>query len=234
MTRLDWSALGERYFETGIDRGVLFVNDVGYAWPGLISVSESPTGGDARPYYLDGIKYLNLASAEEFGATVEAYYSPPEFGPCDGTVSVHNGLFATQQPRKSFGFSYRTRVGNDTDGADHGYKIHLVYNALAAPTQRAYAAISDSVDPTALSWAVTTLPPAATGVKPTAHFVIDSRYAPVDLLATIEDILYGSDAAAARMPDAEELVSLFTGNGIVYDAGSPTSAGTLVYDGGVI
>lgn len=231
MTRLDWSALGQRYFETGIDRGVLFVNDVGYAWPGLTSVSESPTGGDARPFYLDGIKYLNLAAAEEFEATIEAFQAPKEFGVCDGTASVHNGLFATQQPRKSFGLSYRTKIGNDVDGTEHAYKVHLVYNALAAPSTRSNSSMGDSVDPGSYSWSITTLAPLTIGLRPTAHFIIDSRFTPADLLAEVEDILYGSNSGAASLPTVPELMTLF--GSAVYDAGVVSEQVVDTLDGGL-
>lgn len=209
--RLNWGAVGERFYETGVDRGVLYVgNAAGVPWTGLISVSENPTGGGAKPYYFDGIKYLNIAEAEEFEATVEAFYSPPEFGPCDGVSSVQNGLFATQQPRKPFGMSYRTKLGNDTNGADHAYKIHLVYNALAAPSQRSNATISDSTEPSNFSWQLTTLPPALTGHKPSAHLIIDSRLTDSLTLIAVEDILYGSESDGSRLPSPNELVALFS------------------------
>lgn len=210
--RLDWTAAGERFFESGIDRGVLYINGSGFAWPGLISVAESPVGGGPQPFYIDGIKYVNLAAAEEFSATINAYFSPAEFNPCDGTVSVSNGLFATQQPRSQFDLSYRTKVGNDTDGSDHAYKIHLVYAALAAPSNRTNASLGGSAtSASSYSWQITTLPPLGAGVKPTSHFIVDSRLTPTDTLASIEDILYGSSSAMARIPSVQELVSLFNG-----------------------
>lgn len=214
MSKLTWSATGKRYYEAGVDRGVLYVGDLpGVSWTGLTSVSESPTGGEAKPYYLDGIKYLNVSSSEEFEATIEAFSSPPEFGPCDGVVSIQNGLFVTQQLRKSFGLSYRTRVGNDTDGLDHGYKIHLLYNALAAPSERNYNTLSDSVNLSTFSWKITTLPPSLTGYKPTAHLVIDSRKTPAGLMASVEDILYGSALGEARLPTTQELADMFKSEG---------------------
>lgn len=208
MTRLNWNAIGERFFENGVDQGVLYIAGDGYAWSGLISVSESPSGGEARPYYLDGIKYLNLAAAEEFEATINAFSSPAEFAACTGMKLIHNGLFATQQRRTPFGFSYRTMVGNDLD-QNYSYKIHLVYNALAAPSEQANNTMSDSPEPNTFSWSVSTLAPIATGIKPTAHFIIDSKNTPGELLVDVEDILYGTDAAAARMPTAQELVDMF-------------------------
>ena len=211
MTRLSWGAVGEKYYETGVDRGVLYVGiDPGVAWTGLVSVAESPTGGEPRPFYIDGVKYLNLAGSEEYAATINAFSSPPEFGPCDGMKSIQNGLFATQQPRIPFGFSYRTKLGNDIDGSDHAYKIHLVYNALAAPSSRTNDSIDDSPDPISFSWSITTLPPAITGYKPTAHFVIDTRYTTETILAEIEDVLYGSEALQAQLPTVSELMAIFS------------------------
>lgn len=240
MARLNWSAVGERFYETGVDRGVLYVADIpGVAWTGLTSVSESPTGGEAKAYYIDGVKYLNLSAAEEFEATVEAFASPPEFGPCDGTISIQNGLFVTQQPRKPFGLSYRTKIGNDIDGTDHAYKIHLIYNALAAPSARSNGTMGDSTDPIGLSWAITTLPPAMTGYKPTAHFVIDSRLTPMEILIEVEDILYGSNASSSRLPSAQELVGIFNRpyndpqfTTVPVNAGSPSALFDMTYDGG--
>lgn len=211
MARLVWGSFGERYYETGVDRGVLYVGEnLGVAWPGLISVSESPSGGDPKPYYLDGNKYLNLSSAEEFEAVISALSNPPEFGPCDGTVSIQNGLFVAQQPRVPFSFSYRTLIGNDVAGNDLGYKIHLVYNALAAPSQRENTTLRDSVDLMALSWSVTTLPPEITGYRPTSHMLVDSRYASPENLSAVEDILYGSESGSAQMPTPDELIAIFT------------------------
>ena len=209
MTRLNWDAFGERFYETGVDRGVLYLNDIGYAWPGLISVSESSSGGEAKPHYLDGYKYANIASAEEFQATINAFSSPPEFSVCDGVGLVHTGLFATQQPRRPFSFSYRTLIGNDIDGSDHGYKIHLVYNALAAPSTRTNNTINDNVTPSNLSWAITTLAPMAANLRPTSHFVIDSRFTPEGTLSEIEDILYGSEVLAPTIPSVSDLIALF-------------------------
>jgi hypothetical protein len=180
------------------------------SWIGLTSVKEAPSGGEPKPFYLDGLKYLNLSSSEEFEATIEAFSSPREFDLCDGTVSMANGLFITQQPRRAFGFSYRSRIGNDLEGSDHGYKIHLVYNALAAPSGQDNNTISDSPDPITFSWAVTTIPEVIAGVKPTAHFVIDSRQTPEDLLENLEDILYGTAELAPRLLPADELFTMFT------------------------
>lgn len=210
MTRLSWGSIGKRYFEAGVDRGVLYVGtNPGVPWNGLKAVNEAPSGGEPKPYYIDGFKYLNVASAEEYAATLEAFSAPPEFGVCDGTVELQKGLFATEQPRKQFHLSYRTRIGNDIEGADHGSKIHLVYNALAKPSSRNNQTNGGSVSPLGLSWAITTNPPKATGFKPTAHFVIDSRLTPPDLWAAIEDILYGTLDLDARMPTVAEIIELF-------------------------
>lgn len=214
MARLNWGATAERFYETGIDRGVLYTgNGIGVPWNGLTSVSESPTGGEAKPAYIDGYKFRNVASSEEYEATIEAFSAPKEFGPCDGSRSIHNGLIATQQPRQAFNFSYRTLVGNPIEGTDYGYKIHLVYNALAGPAQRSNGTVSDSIEASKLSWSVTTLPPSLTGMKPTAHFIIDTRETPRGLLAAIEDILYGTDVNSARMPLVSELVAMFQSMG---------------------
>lgn len=210
MAVLEWGTVGERFFETGVDRGVLFPKTGdGVPWNGLVSVSEAPTGGEPRSYYLDGFKYLNLATAEEFAATLDAFSSPTEFDKCDGTASIHNGLFITQQPRESFGLSYRTRIGNDVDGTDFGYKIHLVYNALASPSSRSNSTLNDSPAPITLSWGITTAPPPITGFKPSAHFVIDSRKTPKSVLSLIEGVIYGNSSANSRLPDVAELMDLF-------------------------
>jgi hypothetical protein len=211
VARLTWSAFGKRFYETGVDRGVLYVSSGGVAWPGLISVSEAPSGGDAKPYYFDGVKFLNLAATEEFEATLNAFFSPSEFAACDGIAAVQNGLFASQQPRKSFGLSYRTRIGNDIDGPEHGYKIHLVYNALAEPSSRDNASLGGNADPDVFSWKITTLAPALTGFKPSAHLVVDSRLTDPDVLAAVEDQLYGSVSTSSALPTPDELVAIFTG-----------------------
>ncbi len=223
MPKLTWDESGQRFFETGVDRGVLYVAGTdGVAWNGLISVSEGSTGGEAKPYYMDGVKYLNSASSTDFEATIKAFYSPTEFDACDGTASFGTGLFATEQPRKAFGLSYRTRIGNDIDGPDKGYKLHLVYNALAAPSTREYKSMGGGSDAHELAWDITTLPVSLTGRKPTAHIVIDSTKVPVGLLRAIEDILYGTPTSPARMPTGQELISLITtsGNIVVEDLGN--------------
>lgn len=211
MTRLNWDASGARYFEIGVDRGVLYVGtDPGVAWTGLISVSETPSGGEPRPYYIDGEKYLNLATAEEFEATITALGAPKEFDICDGRRAVQNGLIVTHQPRVQFGLSYRTKIGNDIQGADHGYKIHLVYNALAKPADRTHASQGAEANPQSIQWAITTLAPAITGYKPTAHLVVDSRWTDPDILAAVEDLIYGSESGQPSLPTPDELIAIFS------------------------
>ena len=206
MSRLTWDAIDERFYEVGVDRGVLYT-PAGVAWTGLISVSENPSGGDAKPFYLDGIKYANIASAEEFEATITALSSPPEFGPCDGNVVIHNGLIATQQRRVSFGLCYRTMIGNGND-SETAYKLHLVYNALAAPSQRNNLSMGNSGDPNTYSWDVKTRPPTITGYKPTAHLVVDSRTTSPSVLSSVEDLLYGTVSTSASLPDPDDLIAM--------------------------
>lgn len=236
MTRLTWNAIGERTFQAGVDRGVLYIKDSdGVPWNGLIAVSEIPSGGEVTPHYVDGVKYHNQVMHEEFAATIEAYTYPEEFAVCDGTQGVSNGLFVTQQPKKTFGLAYRTMLGNDQYGMNYGYLIHLVYNATAAPTERPNNTMTDVIDPFNFSWAIFTKPPLFQGYKPTAHFVIDSRETPYDLLLTIEDILYGSSDGQPRLPSVPELLFLFE----EYQA-SQFDAGFLIdeyfneFDAGVI
>jgi hypothetical protein len=211
MTRLDWNAIGSRFYEIGVDRGVLYVGaDPGVAWTGLVSVAETPSGGEPKPYYLDGEKYLNLASSEEFEATITALGAPSQFDICDGRRSIQNGLIATHQPRVPFGFSYRTKIGNDIQGTEHGYKIHLVYNALAGPASRSHTSLGPEANPQTLDWSITTLAPAITGYKPTAHLVVDTRYTDPDVLSAVEDVLYGNDAVNASLPSPNDLIAIFT------------------------
>ncbi len=210
MTRLKWGSAGERFFETGVDQGVLYLPaQPGVAWNGLVAVSENLTGGDATGYYVDGVKYANVAANEEFEATIVALSSPPEFAVCDGISQIHNGLFATQQPRKPFSFSYRTLVGNDVDGQEHGYKIHLVYNALAAPSNKTSGSVNSQAVPSGYSWDITTLPPAITGYKRTAHLVVDSRYSDSEVLSDVEDLLYGTSMTAPAIPTPDDLIAMF-------------------------
>lgn len=232
MTKLVWGQPGQRRYETGVDRGVLYVDGVGFAWSGLVSVKEGHSGGENRAYYVDGVRYANRVTLEEFEATIEAYTYPEEFAVCDGTKSLGNGLLVTQQRRKQFGFSYRTKVGNDLEGLDYGYKLHIVYNALAAPSDRTYESLSDSTKPFLFSWTVATKPPVLDFV-PTAHFIIDSRTTPDGLLSQIEDILYGNDQQMPRLPSAAELAYLFTSYSVTeFDAGDPDDVVYYTFDGG--
>ena len=216
MATLTWDTIGERIYETGVDHGVLYIpNDqgvyaAGYAWNGLTSVTESPSGAEATAQYADNIKYLNLVSAEEFSATIEAFTYPDEFGQCDGSATPAEGVLLGQQQRKTFGLSYRTRVGNDLDGSDHGYKLHLIYGAQAAPTQKAYSTINDSPEPITFSWEVSTTPVSVTGHKPTSVITVDSTKVDADALSDLEDLLYGSGSTAARLPTPDEVIALFT------------------------
>lgn len=197
--RLIWDAVGERLYETGVDHGVLYVmgdNNTygeGIAWNGLTAVNESPSGAESTALYADNIKYLNMISAEEYGYTIEAYYSPEEFDQCDGLASPVAGMTIGQQKRKMFGFVYRSLIGNDTDGQDHGYKLHLCYGCQASPSERNHQTVNDSPEATTLSWTVSTTPVNVTGYKPTASIVIDSTKIDKQKLAALEDVLFGKD-----------------------------------------
>ncbi len=217
MSKLVWDKTGERYYETGVDRGVLYpiqtggAYSKGVAWNGLTAVTESPSGAEATPVYADNIKYLNLMSAEEFGATIEAYTYPDEFAACDGSAEVATGVRIGQQPRKIFGLSYRTILGNDTENNDYGYKLHLIYGAQAAPSEKGYSTINDSPEAITFSWEVTTTPVNVTGFKPTACVIIDSTKVDPTKLAALEAILYGEDGEAskeARLPLPDEVITL--------------------------
>jgi hypothetical protein len=236
VPRITWGAVGERFFEVGVDRGVLYVDALdGVPWNGLVSVSESPTGAEAEPFYIDGVKYANHATAEEFEGTIEAYTYPDEFSLCEGTAPVSNGLFAAQQRKKAFGLCYRTLVGNDIDGLDHAYKLHLVYNAMVAPSERSNGSVAESIDPDNFSWAFTTTPVRPRGYKPTAHFVIDSRDMSLHLRERIEDVLYGTDEDSPRLPSVAELVYIFESEtASIFDAGSPIEPFYGTFDGGVV
>lgn len=219
-TKLKWDQLGERVYETGISKGVLYpqVNGAypkGVAWNGLTSVKESPSGAEATPLYADNIKYLNLMSAEDFGATVEAYTYPDEFAECNGEKSLATGVQVGQQKRKAFGMSYQTKVGNDTD-SDTGYKLHLVYGALAKPSEKSYETVNDSPEAITFSWELTTTPVEVPGMKPTAIITIDSTKVDADKLTALEEILYGKEATEgqeeveARLPLPTELAKIFS------------------------
>lgn len=233
MTVLEWDAVGERLFETGVDKGVLYVRDAngdypeGVAWNGLTTVTESPTGAESNKQYADNIVYLNLISVEEFGATIEAFTYPPEFEACDGTKLV-NGVAIGQQGRDVFGLAYRTRVGDDIDGTDAGYKLHLVYGALAAPSEKAYATINDSPEAITFSWEVTTTPVSVTGEKPTALLTIDSTKVDSGDLAALEDILFGTVGDDARLPLPDEVLAIFAAGVTNVDLGTPANQPTYV------
>lgn len=213
MSKLVWDQTGERYYETGVKMGVLYPQvsgaySNGVAWNGLISVTESPSGAEANPLYADDVKYLNLMSAEEFGATVEAYTYPDEFAQCDGSAEIADGVSIGQQKRTPFGLCYRTVLGNDTDNNDYGYKLHLIYGALAAPSEKAYSTINDSPEAITFSWEISTTPVAVKGFKPTASITIDSTKADPTKLAALEAILYGGDDTEPRLPLPDEITTL--------------------------
>lgn len=217
MSKLKWDQTGECFYETGVKNGVLYIptNGVyskGVAWNGLTAVTESPSGAEATPLYADDIKYLNLISTEEFGATVEAYTYPDEFAECDGSVELATGVYIGQQPRKTFGLCYKTTLGNDEDGNSHGYKLHFIYGAKAAPTEKAYATINDSPEAITFSWELTTTPVKVTGAKSTASLTIDSTKVDKTKLADLEDILYGTDSEEPRLPLPDEIATLMTNN----------------------
>lgn len=217
MAELTWDETGERTYETGVDRGVLFLPDesgdynTGVAWNGLTTVTEAPSGAGATALYADNIKYLNLIAVEEFGGTIAAYTYPDEFGQCDGSAEPHAGVSVGQQPRKLFGMCYRTRKGNDIDGDSHGYKLHLVYGAQAAPSQKAYGSVNNQPAAIDFSWTFTTTPVNVSGLEPTALLVIDSTRVPAADLAALESILYGSGGAEPRLPLPDEVIGLFGG-----------------------
>lgn len=221
MSKLKWDQTGERFYETGVKNGVLYIPtgglySKGVAWNGLTAVTESPSGAEATPLYADDIKYLNLISTEEFGATIEAYTYPDEFAECDGSAELATGVYIGQQPRKTFGLCYKTTLGNDEDGNSYGYKLHLIYGAKAAPTEKAYATINDSPEAITFSWELTTTPVEVTGAKPTASLTIDSTKVDSVKLAALEDILYGKDgtgegntgATEPRLPLPDEIATL--------------------------
>lgn len=211
MTKIAWGAVGERLYETGVDRGVLFVDsDPGVAWNGIVSIDENPSGGDSRSYYIDGVKYLNRPGREEQEFTLEAFYSPQKFDECDGTRAYMTGVFVTQQRRKSFGLSYRTAIGNDVDGQQHGYKIHLIYNALAKPTQNKHDTEDDGLTVSSLSWDCTTKPIIIPGFMRSSHIIVDSTLTPSFVISALEDIIYGTDGTDPRMPTPVEIAELFT------------------------
>ena len=216
MSKIVWDQTGERLYETGVKRGVLYVQDSGgscpkgVAWNGLTAVTESPSGAEATPLYADDIKYLNLISTEELGGTIEAYTYPDEFAECDGSASIATGVYIGQQPRKTFGMCYTTTVGNDVDSNAHGYKLHLIYGALASPSEKAYSTINDSPEAITFSWEFSTTPVNVTGFKPTANIVIDSTKATPEKMAALEKILYGDTDVEPRLPLPNEVAQVMS------------------------
>ena len=214
MSKLVWDQTGDRYYETGVKNGVLYVQGEGgtyqngIAWNGLTAVTESPSGAEPTTLYADDMKYLTLMSTEEFGATIEAYTYPVEFNQCNGEAEIATGVIVGQQDRKSFGLCYRTTIGNDIDGNAHGYKLHIIYGAKAAPSEKAYTAINDSPEAITFSWDLTTTPINVEGFKPTANITIDSTKADASKLTALEAILYGSESEDARLPLPGEIITL--------------------------
>ena len=214
--KLKWDEIGKRYYETGVSNGVLYPLQLdnsyskGFAWNGLSAVNENPSGAEATPVFADNIKYLNMLSAEEFGATVEAYTYPDEFAECDGSAEIVKGVTAGQQPRKMFGLSYKTLIGNDVKDTEAGYKLHLIYNAKASPSEKNYGTVNDNPEAMTLSWELTTTPVNVPGFKPTSHIVIDSRKCDSAKLKAFEEILYGSVSADPRLPKPEEVITLMS------------------------
>ena len=216
MSKLVWDQTGDRLYETGVSKGVLYpiqsdgAYSKGVAWNGLSSVTESPSGAEANPIYADDMKYLNLLSAEEFSATIEAYTYPDEFAECDGSADIATGVSIGQQKRKIFGLCYRTVLGNDVDSNDHGYKLHLIYGCMATPSEKAYTSINDSPEAITFSWEVSTTPVNVTGFKPTASITIDSTKAKKEKLTALEAILYGDENKEARLPLPDEIATLMS------------------------
>ena len=219
MTKLVWDETGKRLYETGVKNGVLYPQDTtgaypkGVAWNGLTAVTQSPSGAEATPLYADDMKYLNLYSAEEFGATVEAYTYPDEFAECDGSAELAKGVMIGQQPRKAFGLAYKTVIGNDVKNNKYGYKLHLIYGAMASPSEKAYASINDSPEAITFSWEITTTPVSVAGFEPTAYIEIDSTKAEPTKLAKLEEKLFGSVTEEATLPLPDEVATLMTAEG---------------------
>ncbi len=214
MSKLVWDKTGERLYETGVKQGVLYPQAAGgtypkgVAWNGLTNITETPSGAEATALYADDIKYLNLISTEELGGTIEAYTYPDEFAECDGSAALTAGVYIGQQNRKTFGLCYRTTLGNDVDSNAYGYKLHLVYGALAAPSEKAYSTINDSPEAITFSWEFSTTPVNVAGFKPTANIVIDSTKVDAEKLAALEKILYGDTEAEARLPLPDEVAQV--------------------------
>ena len=240
MSKLVWDAVGSRIYETGDDHAVLYLQNSdgtyanGVAWNGITAVSESPSGAEANPIYADNIKYVDLRSAEEFGATIEAYTYPDEWAECDGSKEIAEGVYAGQQTRRPFGFSYRSLIGNDTEMDAHGYKLHLIYNATASPSEKGYATVNDSPDAITFSWEISTTPIAITGFpsfKPTAALTIDSTKADHDSLTTLENALYGTENSEPTLPLPHLVVAMFS-SGSTGETGATGSTGSTGSTGG--
>lgn len=216
MSKLVWDETGKRYYETGVKQGVLYPQGTngaytkGVAWSGITAVTVNPSGAESNPLYADDIKYIDLRSAEEFGATIEAYTYPDEFAVCDGSAEIAPGVTIGQQVRKAFGLSYKTTLGNDTEFNDHGYKLHIIYNATASPSEKGYQTINDNPEAITFSWELTTTPIAVTGYKPTASLTIDSTKTTAAKMQAIEDILYGTTENEPRLPLPDEIITLMT------------------------
>ena len=216
MSKLVWDQTGERFYETGVSKGVLYVvgsdgkYGEGVAWNGLTAVTKSPSGAEATALYADDIKYLNLMSTEEFGATIEAYTYPPEFRECNGSAELAPGIYAGQQKRKMFGMCFRTIIGNDIDGTDHGYKLHFIYGALAAPSEEGFASVNSDPEAITFSWEISTTPVAINkeGFKPTATIEVDSTKCDAAKLAALEAVIYGTESEAAKLPTPDEIIEL--------------------------
>lgn len=236
MTRIKWAETGTRLFEAGVDRGVLYVgSSPGVAWTGLLSVQDKRSGGKTKPRFLDGVKISNHATLEQFEGTIEAFTYPREFEICDGTRSLDNGLRAKKQRRKSFSMVYRSRIGNDLQGIDYAYRLHILYNLRAEPSDRGYETLGEDLEPMIFSWDITSRPEVVEGLLPTAYFEIDSRDVPAELLQTLENMLYGDPDQDASLPSAAELRFLFDSfEDLVYDAGGPLTPVFSIHDAGEI
>jgi hypothetical protein len=232
MTRLTWDATGERFYEAGVNQGVLYVDGVGYAWNGLISVDQAPSGGEPVQYYLDGVPYISASAPEEFKGSIEAYTYPQAFMACDGSQEIAQGLYIGQQNRLPFGLAYKTLIGNDIAELDHGYKIHIIYEAMAAPSNSKYKTIGDNTDPATFAWNIVTRPlkfeDPAFGIKYGAHLTLDSREVYPWAMAAVEDVLYGTVDTAPRLPTPQELIELFVDNALlqIIDNGDGTWTAT--------
>lgn len=216
MAKLVWDQAGQKLYETGVDHMVLYPQaangsyEQGVAWNGITAVNQSASGGDTNDLYADNIKYLSLRAAENYGATIEAYTYPEEFAECDGSKEIAPGVYTGQQARKAFGYSYRTLIGNDTEGDAHGYKLHVVYNATVSPSEKSYGTVNDSPDAINFSWEVSTTPIAVTGYKPTAHLEVDSTKADATKLAALEDKLYGTENSEPELLLPDAIIAMMT------------------------